>query len=218
VSELNTTGYAVLGLLSQHPWSAYELTQFMRISYLRAIWPRAESRLYEAPKKLVSMGYAAVAKEQQGKRSRSVYSITGEGRRALRDWLKSTGKDVIFEHEALLKLANSDAGTVEDLGNIIAGIRASTESDLQEMRQGLEQLVGRPLQISSDDKYVINTLVNSFVYETLQARTRWLSFAETFTRDWDDLAASEAKLAATDDYYRQLQVTLSQLTESEDGE
>lgn len=215
MSELNTTGYALLGLLNQHPWSAYELTQFMRVSYLRAVWPRAESRLYEGPKKLVSMGYAVAVKEQQGKRTRTVYSITADGRRALRGWLKTTGKDVVFEHEALLKLANSDAGTVADLRNIIAGIRASTESDLQEMRLGLEQLVGRSLPVASDDKVVINTLVNSFVYETLQARTRWLAFAESFTRDWDDLAANEAKLAASDTYYRQLQETLSHL--SEDG-
>ncbi len=115
MAELNTTGYALLGLLNQHPWSAYELTQFMRISHLRAVWPRAESRLYEGPKKLVQLGYATASTEQQGKRPRTIYTITEEGRQALRDWLKIEGKDVIFEHEALLQLPYCYVGELEDL-------------------------------------------------------------------------------------------------------
>ena len=50
--SLTTTSYAVLGLLSIKPWSSYELTQQMDRS-LGRIWPRAMSKLYEEPKKLV---------------------------------------------------------------------------------------------------------------------------------------------------------------------
>jgi PadR family transcriptional regulator AphA len=204
LSDLNTTGYALLGLLAQHPWSAYDLTRFMRVSYLRAIWPRAESRLYDGAKKLVHLGYATAAIEQKGKRNRTIYSLTPAGRQALRAWLKTVGKDVLFEHEALLQLANCDAGELDDLQAIIAQLRASTNADLKEMTVGLEGLQNRDEQITSDKKFVVSTLVNSFVYETLQARLRWLDFAEKFTRDWSDLEPSEDKLAASRDHYRML--------------
>jgi len=217
MSALNTTSYAILGLLNQHPWSAYELTQFMRVSYLRAVWPRAESRLYEGPKKLVELEYAQAHTEKNGKRNRTVYSITDSGRAALRQWLSITGKDVVFEHEALLKIANSDAGCIEDLRANLTGINISTRADMQEMLLGLELLVNRTDQVSSDDKFVINTLVNSFVYETLLARDRWMAFAEKFTSDWRDLSADERKLAACDDYYRQMQAELNRIVEEGDG-
>ena len=210
MADLNTTGYALLGLLNQHPWSAYELTQFMRVSYLRAVWPRAESRLYEGPKKLVELGYATDSNEQTGKRPRTVYSITDSGREALREWLTSSGKDVIFEHEALLKLSNVDAGDIDDLRSIIAGVRESTGADLQEMLQGFEQLADRSEQLSSDKRFIIGTLVNQFLHETMLARTRWLSFAEDLTSQWDDLEPSEEKMQASREHYLELAAQLAQ--------
>ncbi len=185
----------------------------MRVSHLRAVWPRAESRLYEAPKKLVSLGYATAAKEQRGKRPRTIYTITPPGREVLRAWLKIGGKDVSFEHEALLQLSNCDAGELEDMLRIIGGIRESTYADLQEMLAGFEQLAQRSEQLSSDKRFVISTLVNHFVYETMLARSRWLGFAETFIRDWQDLEPDEEKLQVSTDHYRQLADALRRQSE-----
>jgi DNA-binding PadR family transcriptional regulator len=210
LAELNTTGYALLGLLNQRPWSAYELTQFMRVSHLRAVWPRAESRLYEGPKKLVQLDYATASSEKQGNRPRTIYTITDQGRQALSDWLKTGSKDVVFEHEALLKLSNTDAGDIGDLRRIIAGIRESTEKDLQETLIGLDILAERSQQLSSEKRFVISTLVNHFVFETMLARKRWLVFAESFSSEWDSLEPSEHKLAASQAHYRQLAAALRQ--------
>ena len=88
--SLTTTSYAVLGLLSVKPWSSYELTQQMDRS-LGRVWPRAVSKLYEEPKKLASHGLARSATQQDGRRSRTVYSITARGRRALAEWLGQPG-------------------------------------------------------------------------------------------------------------------------------
>jgi DNA-binding PadR family transcriptional regulator len=214
LAELNTTGYALLGLLNQHPRSAYELTQFMRVSHLRAVWPRAESRLYEGPKKLVKLGYATASSEQQGKRPRTVYTITDEGRQALRDWLKTDGKDVIFEHEALLQLSNTDAGDIEDLHRIIERLHVSTDAALQETEAGMNILAQRNQQLSSDKRFVISTLVNHFLYETVLARKRWLAFADAFTAGWTDLEPSEEKLEASRAHYRELAEQLRQHTDN----
>ena len=79
--SLTSTSYAVLGLLSIRPWSSYELTQQMDRS-LGRVWPRAVSKLYEEPKKLVTHGLARSSTERNGRRTRTVYAITPEGRRA----------------------------------------------------------------------------------------------------------------------------------------
>jgi len=49
---LTTTTYGVLGLLAVRPYSTYELAKAMGLSVGR-VWPRAESKLFEEPKKLV---------------------------------------------------------------------------------------------------------------------------------------------------------------------
>jgi DNA-binding PadR family transcriptional regulator len=100
--SLTTTSYAVLGLLSIKPWSSYELTQQMDRS-LGRMWPRAASKLYEEPKKLVSYGLARSSTERNGRRSRTVYAITPKGRRALTAWLDDPGAGPVLEFEGLLK-------------------------------------------------------------------------------------------------------------------
>jgi PadR family transcriptional regulator AphA len=87
-TPLTTTSYAVLGLFSIRPWSSYELTQQMDRS-LGRIWPRAVSKLYEEPKKLASHGLARSATQHNGQRTRTVYTITANGRRA-RCWSSSS--------------------------------------------------------------------------------------------------------------------------------
>ena len=78
---LSTTAYAVLGLLCLREWSAYELAQQMQRS-MRIWWPRAESRAYEEPKRLVKLGLARSRDEGVGDRPRTIYTVTPKGRRA----------------------------------------------------------------------------------------------------------------------------------------
>ena len=59
---LTSTSYAILGLLSLRPWTTYELAQQMQRA-LGQFWPRAESKLYEEPKKLVDHGLATATVE-----------------------------------------------------------------------------------------------------------------------------------------------------------
>jgi DNA-binding PadR family transcriptional regulator len=120
---LTTTSYAVLGLLAVQPWSSYELTQQMDRS-LGRVWPRAVSKLYEEPKKLASHGLARAATEQNGRRTRTVYTITAEGRRALADWLQQPGTGPSLEFEQLLKVFFAENGTKTDLLATLAAAQA----------------------------------------------------------------------------------------------
>jgi DNA-binding PadR family transcriptional regulator len=88
MSDLSLTSFALLALLSIRSWSAYELTSYMRESTLRAVWPRAASHIYSELKRLEKDELASSEEARQGGRKRSVYSITPEGREALRSWVE----------------------------------------------------------------------------------------------------------------------------------
>jgi PadR family transcriptional regulator, regulatory protein AphA len=121
--SLTSTSYAVLGLLAVKPWSSYELTQQMDRS-LGRFWPRAVSKLYEEPKKLVAHGLASASTEHNGQRTRTVYAITAEGRQALAAWLQDPGDGPVLEFEQLLKVFFAENGTK---AGALATLRAAQE-------------------------------------------------------------------------------------------
>ena len=90
VPAMTTTSYAILGLLTVKPWTTHELVQQVDRS-LRRIWPHAQSKLYEEPKKLVAHGYARATDDPVDRRRRTRYTITAKGRRALAAWLREPG-------------------------------------------------------------------------------------------------------------------------------
>ena len=48
------------------PWTTYELIQQVERT-LRRVWPRAQSKLYEEPKKLVAHGFATATDDPVGR-------------------------------------------------------------------------------------------------------------------------------------------------------
>ena len=110
MSKVTTTAYSMLGLLSLRAWSTYELAQHMLRSNLRAIWPRAESRIYEEPKRLTREGLAEAEVLWRGGRRRTVYTITRRGRDALRRWLGQPSRRFSFRSEAAFSLRASTSG------------------------------------------------------------------------------------------------------------
>jgi DNA-binding PadR family transcriptional regulator len=141
-TSLTTTSYAVLGLLAVQPWSTYELTRQMDRS-LGRIWPRATSKLYEEPKKLVAHGFARASEERVGRRRRTVYSITASGRRALSAWLREPATGPVLESEQLLKVFYSDCGSRADLLATLAAARGWARAQATASRDvGLEYLDG----------------------------------------------------------------------------
>jgi PadR family transcriptional regulator, regulatory protein AphA len=135
---LPTTSYAILGMLALRPWSAYELTRQMRRS-LDYCWPKAESVLYDEPKRLVRLGLASAGREPAGRRSRTVYAITGEGRRRLAAWLGTRPGPPRFELEVMLRLLYADQGGTRELLDAVAATRAWA---LGHVPEALDQLRG----------------------------------------------------------------------------
>jgi len=181
--SLTTTSYAILGLLAVRPWSTYELTQQMERS-LGHLWPRAASKLYEEPKKLVAHGLARARADAVGRRTRTVYSITPRGRRALARWLDEPGEGPVLEFEQLLKVFFSDQGTTPALRSTLAAARAwAVEQSERSAAIGRQYLAGAgpfPARIPQQ------VLTVGFLNEFFAVVHRWALWAEALTDDWPD--------------------------------
>jgi PadR family transcriptional regulator, regulatory protein AphA len=180
---LTTTSYAVLGLLAIQPWSSYELTQQMDRS-LGRIWPRAVSKLYEEPKKLVSHGLARADVQQNGRRTRTVYTITAEGRRAIAEWLDQPGEGPVLEHEQLLKVFFAENGTKTDLLATLDAAQAWAQARCSESlaigeqySTGTAPFPGRLPELQ---------LTSRFLTDFYVLVGQWASWASAIVETWPD--------------------------------
>jgi PadR family transcriptional regulator, regulatory protein AphA len=183
VAALTSTSYAVLALLALQPWTTYQLARQMERS-LGWIWPRAVSRLYEEPKKLVAAGLATSRPEATGRRRSTVYSITPAGREALAAWLAEPGAGPLLECEALVKIAYADQGTRDGLLANLAALIDDTTAKLHfgEMiaRQYLD---GRgPFQ----QRLPLSGLMWRFLWEYNATVLRWARWARAEIEAWPD--------------------------------
>lgn len=191
VPALTTTSYAILSLLAVKPWSTYELAKQMDRSVGR-IWPRAQSKLYEEPKKLVDHGLAKAKKERVGQRPRTVYSITAKGRRALARWLQEPGDGPVLEFEQLLKVTFAENGTKADALATIAATRAWAEERNEEnLAAGRAYLAGTgPFQ----ERAAQNMLGGAFLTDFYAMVARWSEWATSMVEKWPD----DPRLAVAD--------------------
>jgi PadR family transcriptional regulator AphA len=180
---LTTTSYAILGLLAIQPWSTYELTRQMDRS-LGRFWPRARSKLYEEPKKLVAAGLAVASDERVGRRPRTVYSITPAGGAALAEWLRTPGSGPVLEFEQLLKVWFSDHATKADALASLAAARAwAAEQNEENKRAARAYLAGQgPFQ----HRAAQNVLAEAFLTDFCALVARWADWATAEVEQWPD--------------------------------
>jgi PadR family transcriptional regulator AphA len=196
--SLTTTSYAILGLLAVKPWSTYELTQQMDRS-LGRIWPRAASKLYEEPKKLVAAGLARASKETNGRRSRTVYAITAKGRRALAGWLEEPGAGPVLEFEQLLKIFFSENGTREDaMATLAATVGWAAARSHESLDVGRRYLAGEgPFPERSAQLELTSRFITDF-YALVRDWAEWATaVVETWPDDPRQATADPAEFAET---------------------
>ena len=182
--RLTTTSYAVLAQVAVHPWSTYELAQ-QRVRYFRYVWPRAESAIYREVKRLSSMGLLDATKEHVGKRARTVYSITDEGREALRGWLATPVSPFAMDFEAMIRLFIAPLGTKDQIVTTLEQVRDDAQEMLRfggEVKQ--EFLEG--IAVTQDQVY-IRALAVDFFISHLNTVEAWAARTLEEIGSWDDL-------------------------------
>jgi PadR family transcriptional regulator, regulatory protein AphA len=103
-TELDDSTFAVLGLIAlRGPSTAYDVKRALaRIT--SEFWPVPHVTPYRATKALESAGMLT-AEQERGGRRRRVYSVTDEGRAALREWLsEASGETMTIRDPGQLRL------------------------------------------------------------------------------------------------------------------
>lgn len=181
--RLTTTSYAILSLLALRSWSTYELAQQMSRS-LGRIWPRAESKIYEEPKKLVEHGLARAKKDRVGSRPRTVYSITPAGRRALSTWMAEPAAGPVLEWEQLVKVVFAENGTRADTLARLAEARAWAVAQNEESLATARAYASGEAEFQ--ERVAINLLGGGFLTEYYRLVAEWADWAAGIVEQWPD--------------------------------
>ena len=173
----------VLGLLAIKPWTTYELAKQMDRT-LNRFWPRARSKLYEEPKKLVAQGLAVAEIGAHGRRPRTVYSITPGGRQALAAWLSADSAEPVFESEHVLKVFYAENGATADV-----------LATLEHLRGWVHELTLRNVHVGESyvegigpypERLPVLVLTGRFLDDYLEMIDRWSNWAAEIVADWPD--------------------------------
>jgi DNA-binding PadR family transcriptional regulator len=203
--SLTPTSFALLGLLAIKPWSSYELAQQMGHS-LGRFWPRAQSKLYEEPKKLVHHGLAGATEDRVGRRTRTIYTITPRGRRALAQWLREPGQAPVLEFEQLMKVFFSENATTDDtLATLAAAEQWARDRAAESAAVGREYLAGKgrfPQRMAQQQ------LTAGFLNEFYALVGRWATWAAGHVEAWpDDHGGAGVDAALLEQLVRHAQAT-----------
>src|SRR5262249_38879856 len=101
--ELSATAYVILGMVSVHPRSGYEIKAAVDES-TRRFWAASYGQIYPELNRLSEAGLVTGVDAPRGERRRTVYTITDEGMERLKQWLRLPPETAEMRDEGLLKL------------------------------------------------------------------------------------------------------------------
>lgn len=127
--------FAVLGFLSWHPYTGYDLKKAFAASEIFH-WSGNSNQIYSALVKLHEGGW--VSKEvqvQESGPSRKVYTITEAGQTALRKWVMSAPELPQLKHPFLAQLAWADLLTADELAALLDQYEEEVQVKLLMLRE-----------------------------------------------------------------------------------
>lgn len=105
-AKLSNVAYVILGFLSSkgvEPKSGYDIKQLVDIS-VRFFFAASYGQIYPELKKLVAAGLIEGSEEPTGGRARTAYTITDDGRAALREWLLENESRIEMRDQGILRI------------------------------------------------------------------------------------------------------------------
>lgn len=186
MSKRSNSRFAVLGLIGLEPATPYELVQRMKLGITQGIWPRAESKIYEEPKRLVAEGLARAKRNARSERTR--YEITTAGRRWLAEQLAEPNGSFTFESEAALKVLFADHGTRDQL---LATIRQMRKERLEVTATAMPRLKAYAEAPTRRQRAHLTALVADLMTRLEDALLEWTDWAESRVEHWDDLGPDQ---------------------------
>ena len=104
--ELGLFSYEILALVGRGGASAHDLRRLAQ--EVRMVAWAGESQYYVEPKRLARLGYLEARKAPGRTRERTVYTLTDQGREAIRAYARTPVRFTPFKSDALLRLLLAD--------------------------------------------------------------------------------------------------------------
>jgi DNA-binding PadR family transcriptional regulator len=154
-SELSLFSYEILGLVGRDGACPHDLLRMARRG--RILDWAGESQYYVEPKRLAKLGYLEAHQEPGRTRPRTRYSLTGQGREALREWAATPVTFTPLKSELLLRILIADLVGDEVTRESVATLRA----DLEDIVARLDESAAAAEALPHRAKYLL--LVNDFL-------------------------------------------------------
>ena len=173
--DLTTLSYAILAAVGEAGASTPELVDIARRG-APLLWTSAESQMYSEPKRLSGLGYLSSRKEPGKTRSRTFYTLTAKGRRALTRWLATPAPFPRMQHEAAIRLLAADMVPEATTRDALLPLRA----ELDRLEHLVAESVARAHGLPHRERYLLLQL--SLVRRMLRAHREWLDEVERVLR------------------------------------
>lgn len=132
--------HAILGLLSWKPLTGYEMKHIIENSS-SMYWSGNNNQIYKALVQLLNEGLVTnVLQHQERLPSKKIYTVTPEGRTALKTWVASSPEAPDMKKSFLVQLAWADLLTAEELAVLLNQYEKEVEIQLlvekEKLRRG----------------------------------------------------------------------------------
>jgi PadR family transcriptional regulator, regulatory protein AphA len=163
----SSTIFAILGLLSIKPMSAYELVKFSDET-IGFFWNESYGNIYSKLNELAEAGDIQLVDEAQDGRRKKTYAITARGKQRLKDWLKTPTEEIIIRDELLLKLFIAEKQDLDQAKEMLG-------QEIRQMSQVLRafEILQENIQSLDQDPVRKELWLLTLDYGMSYAQTRW---------------------------------------------
>ena len=168
--RLSPFSFTILVLVGRRGAGPHDLRRMSERG--RIYWDAAPSQWYAEPKRLARLGYLEARKEPGRTRERTHYTLTGKGRDALAEWVRTPTPLPRTQNEPVVRLM---AGDLVDPAGVREGLEAM-RAEIDEALAGVEE--GRSLLETLPERAPLLAVNYDYAEKLLHLQLEWLDAAE----------------------------------------
>src|ERR1044071_8457651 len=164
--KLTPFSYVVLTLVGENGAGPHDLVRMMRQG--RVYWAAPESQFYAEPKRLAAAGYLEATKQPGRTHERTHYTLTRQGKDALKGWLATPTRFPRIQNEAIVRLLGE---RYADRGELLKSLNALRD-DLDELDSELAAAAQR--EVGLPHRSTALRLNRGLAQRIVDAHRQWL--------------------------------------------
>ena len=172
--QLNPFSYVILTLVGRNGAGPHDLRRMAETG--RIYWQAAPSQWYAEPKRLAKLGYLDAEKLPGRTRERTHYTLTGRGREALAEWVRTPAPLPRMQHESIVRLLAAD---LVEPAAVLEGLEAY-RGEVEAALEGLEVARGRQADFPARADLLGTNL--RYADKLLRLQLEWLDDAQAVLR------------------------------------